>query len=139
MAKTTRAGKISRALGAGVVELPANAAWLLARALKPARRGGESAAQAASSVADEIVDTTAAARGTAAGATGAAASGARRKARQVREVVGGAIPGLDSDSVHASAPPDLDRPEPGAGIARARRLVRENARQLARGRGIQDY
>ncbi|HTW01685.1 MAG TPA: hypothetical protein VMF87_15405 [Streptosporangiaceae bacterium] len=37
------------------------------------------------------------------------------------------------------APSDLDRPEPGAGIARARQLVRENARQLARGRGIPDY
>jgi len=29
--------------------------------------------------------------------------------------------------------------EPGTGVARARQLVSENARQLARGRGIPDY
>jgi hypothetical protein len=29
--------------------------------------------------------------------------------------------------------------EPGTGVARARQLVRENARQLARGRGIPGY
>src|ERR1700729_1917766 len=94
MPKTTPARKISRAMGAGVVDLPANAAWLLSRALRPARRGGESAAQTISSAADEVTVTAASAGST----VGAAGSGARRKARRVRDTVAGAGRGMDTDS-----------------------------------------
>src|SRR5690242_15232527 len=52
MAKTSPARRLSRITRSGVAELPNNAAWLLAKALKPAT----SAAAGASSVAGGVSD-----------------------------------------------------------------------------------
>lgn len=93
MAKITAARRLSRATRTGLTELPSNATWLLAKALKPAL----SAAGGASSVAESVSG----AASSAAGAAGTAGSSVRQKSRAAKRSVVGTLPAIGRDSVAA--------------------------------------
>jgi hypothetical protein len=91
MAKTTRPRRrLSRVAVTGLKEIPANAAWVLAKALRPATEG-------ASAVAEHVSD----AASSAAGSTRSASEATRRRAADAGRSVADAVPGLRHDSVSA--------------------------------------
>jgi len=93
MAKTKAARRLSRVTRTGLSELPSNATWLLAKALKPAL----TAAGGASSVAESVSG----AASSAAGAAGTARSSVRQKAKAVKRSVVDTLPVVGHDSVAA--------------------------------------
>ena len=120
MAKTKATRRLSHAARTGLRELPANAAWVLSKAIKPV-------AQGASQAADNVSDMSSAAADT----VGSAATVARRKTVDARRSVADVVPGLGRDSVtslmrqadSAAAPRVRPRPkrQPGATGQRRRR------------------
>ena len=128
MAKGKSARRLTNLAGTGLRELPANAAWLLSRALKPAVSASSGVSDVATSVAGNVSGTASSAAETA----GAVSAGVRRRTRAAGRSVRAAVPGLNGDSVESlmqeadeaaeEAREKEDRgPGPGPGGQRPRR------------------
>src|SRR6185369_5291926 len=88
MAKTKSRNRLTRAAKTGIRELPANAAWVLSKAIQPVANGASQAADNVSGVSSAATDT-----------VGAATSKARQKAGEAGRTITEAVPGLGRDSV----------------------------------------
>ena len=99
MAKVKSSHRLTNLAGTGVRELPANAAWLLSKVLKPAVSASSGASGAATSVVGSVSETVSDTASSAAETAGAVTAGMRRKTRAAGRSVRAAVPGLDDNSI----------------------------------------
>ena len=116
MAKTKSRNRLTRAAKTGIRELPANAAWVLSKAIQPVANGASQAADNVSGVSSAATDT-----------VGAATSKARQKAGEAGRTITEAVPGLPPRSTRTCgnapgrSPGQVDRVLGGPGPALRRR------------------
>ena len=99
MAKEKSARRMTGLAGTGLRELPANAAWLLSKALKPAVSASSGAADAATSVVGNVSESVSGTASSAAETAGAVTTGMRRRTRAAGRSVRAAVPGFDDNSI----------------------------------------